>query len=73
MTIRLSKANLKRITNTKLLLGLVLYEVYKQFIQETGVEESSKDDAKAAASKKGNPLQRLIKLLGDILYQFYRH
>ena len=41
-------------------------EVYKQFIQETGVEESSKDDAKAAASKKGNPLQRLIKLLGDI-------
>ena len=40
-------------------------EVYKQFIQETGVEESSKDDAKAAASK-GNPLQRLIKLLGDI-------
>ena len=48
-------------------------EVYKQFIQETGVEESSKDDAKVAASKKGNPLQRLIKLLGDILYQFYRH
>ncbi|MCQ9903794.1 glucose PTS transporter subunit EIIB, partial [Staphylococcus aureus] len=41
-------------------------EVYKQFIQETGVEESSKDDAKAAASKKGNPLQRLIKLLADI-------
>ena len=40
-------------------------EVYKQFIQETGVEESSKDDAKGA-SKKGNPLQRLIKLLGDI-------
>lgn len=41
-------------------------EVYKQFIQETGVEESSKDDAKVVASKKGNPLQRLIKLLGDI-------
>ncbi|MDN8760412.1 glucose PTS transporter subunit EIIB, partial [Staphylococcus aureus] len=41
-------------------------EVYKQFIQETGVAESSKDEAKAAAAKKGNPLQRLIKLLGDI-------
>ena len=41
-------------------------EVYKQFIQETGVSEASKDDAKAAAAKKGNPIQRLIKLLGDI-------
>lgn len=40
--------------------------VYKQFIQETGVSEASKDDAKAAAAKKGNPMQRLIKLLGDI-------
>src|SRR5699024_5986445 len=41
-------------------------EVYKQFIEETGVGEASKDDAKAAAAKKGNPIQRLIKLLGDI-------
>ncbi|MGO3497951.1 MAG: PTS system trehalose-specific EIIBC component [Staphylococcus equorum] len=41
-------------------------EVYKQFIGETGVGEASKDDAKAAAAKKGNPVQRLIKLLGDI-------
>lgn len=41
-------------------------EVYKQLIAETGISESSKDDAKAAAAKKGNPLQRLIKLLGDI-------
>ncbi|MEK4562833.1 PTS system trehalose-specific EIIBC component [Staphylococcus sp. FSL K6-3157] len=41
-------------------------EVYKQFIEETGVGEASKDDAKAAAAKKGNPVQRLIKLLGDI-------
>ena len=31
-------------------------EVYKQFIQETGVSEASKDDAKAAAAKKGNPI-----------------
>lgn len=41
-------------------------EVYKQLIAETGISESSKDDAKAAAAKKGTPLQRLIKLLGDI-------
>ena len=41
-------------------------EVYDQFIKEAGVSESSKDDAKSAAAKKGNPIQRLIKLLGDI-------
>ncbi|MDW8545774.1 PTS system trehalose-specific EIIBC component [Staphylococcus pseudoxylosus] len=41
-------------------------EVYKQLIAETGISESSKDDVKAAAAKKGNPIQRLIKLLGDI-------
>ncbi|MBZ8172774.1 PTS trehalose transporter subunit IIBC [Staphylococcus cohnii] len=41
-------------------------EVYKQFIEETGAESASKDDAKAAAAKKGNPIQRLVKLLGDI-------
>lgn len=41
-------------------------EVYKQLIAETGISESSKDEAKAAAAKKGNPIQRLIKLLGDI-------
>ncbi|MBF7019551.1 PTS system trehalose-specific EIIBC component [Staphylococcus sp. 18_1_E_LY] len=41
-------------------------EVYKQFIEETGSSEASKDDAKVAATQKGNALQRLIKLLGDI-------
>lgn len=41
-------------------------EVYKQFIQETGTSESTKEEVKAAAGKKANPLQRLIKLLGDI-------
>ncbi|MDE5204276.1 hypothetical protein PJX50_24715, partial [Escherichia coli] len=29
-------------------------------------QEASKDEAKQAAAQKGNPLQRLIKLLGDI-------
>lgn len=41
-------------------------EVYKQFVNETGIETASKDEAKTAAAKKGNPLQRLVKLLGDI-------
>lgn len=41
-------------------------EVYKQFIDETGAQEASKDEAKQAAAQKGNPVQRLIKLLGDI-------
>lgn len=41
-------------------------EVYKQFVNETGVETASKDEAKTAATKKGNPLQQLVKLLGDI-------
>lgn len=41
-------------------------EVYKVLINETGTDEVSKDEAKAQAAKKGNPLQRLIKLLGDI-------
>ena len=41
-------------------------EVYKRLVALAGISESSKDDVKAAASKKGNPIQRLIKLLGDI-------
>ena len=41
-------------------------EVYKQFVEVTGTTEASKEDAKSAAAKKGNPVQRLIKLLGDI-------
>ncbi len=42
-------------------------EVYKQFIDETGAQEASKDESgKQAAAQKGNPVQRLIKLLGDI-------
>lgn len=41
-------------------------EAYKVLVNETGASEASKDEAKAMAAKKGNPLQRLIKLLGDI-------
>jgi len=41
-------------------------EAYKVFVDETGVGESSKDDVKAAAAEKMNPLQRAIKTLGDV-------
>ncbi|PTI38664.1 MULTISPECIES: PTS system trehalose-specific EIIBC component [Mammaliicoccus] len=41
-------------------------EAYKIFQEETGVEESSKDDVKKASEQKMNPFQRLIKLLGDV-------
>ncbi|ARJ51020.1 PTS system trehalose-specific EIIBC component [Staphylococcus lutrae] len=41
-------------------------EAYKILIEETNTQAVSKDEAKAQAAKKGNPLQRLIKLLGDI-------
>nr|WP_263314378.1 PTS system trehalose-specific EIIBC component [Mammaliicoccus sp. Marseille-Q6498] len=41
-------------------------EAYKIFQEETGVEESSKDDVKKATEQKMNPFQRLIKLLGDV-------
>lgn len=41
-------------------------EAYKVFVDETGVGESSKEDVKAAAAEKMNPLQRGIKTLGDV-------
>lgn len=41
-------------------------KVYDEMIQITGGERSSKDDVKAAAGKKQNPIQRAIKTLSDI-------
>ncbi|HEC2223760.1 TPA: PTS system trehalose-specific EIIBC component [Staphylococcus delphini] len=41
-------------------------EAYKVLMEETNTQAVSKKEAKAQAAKKGNPLQRLIKLLGDI-------
>ncbi|MCE5591238.1 PTS system trehalose-specific EIIBC component [Staphylococcus pseudintermedius] len=41
-------------------------EAYKVLMEETNTQAVSKEEAKAQAAKKGNPLQRLIKLLGDI-------
>lgn len=41
-------------------------KVYDQFIKVSGVEASSKDEAKAAGARKGNWFQRAIKALGDV-------
>ncbi|WP_102706395.1 PTS system trehalose-specific EIIBC component [Terribacillus saccharophilus] len=41
-------------------------KVYKEFIQIAEVGESTKDEVKETVSKKGNPLQRALKTLGDI-------
>nr|WP_245837364.1 PTS transporter subunit EIIC [Virgibacillus phasianinus] len=41
-------------------------KVYEAMLKETGIEEASKDDVKAASAGKQNPLQRGIKTLADI-------
>ena len=41
-------------------------KVYKELIEITGIGEASKEETKAAAEKKMNPLQRAIKTLADI-------
>src|SRR5690625_959274 len=41
-------------------------EAFKIFEEETGKGGGSKDEVKAAAAQKMNPLQRFIKMLGDI-------
>ncbi|OIJ12025.1 trehalose permease IIC protein [Anaerobacillus alkalilacustris] len=41
-------------------------KVYKEMVNITGIGESSKEETKAAAEQKMNPLQRAIKTLADI-------
>ena len=41
-------------------------KVYEAMVKETGIQEASKDDVKAAGGKRQNPLQRAIKTLADI-------
>lgn len=41
-------------------------KVYDAFIKEAGISESTKEEVKQAAAKKGNILQRLVKTLGDV-------
>lgn len=51
----------------QIILGTgVVNKVYDEFIQIADISESSKEELKHAAASKANPLQRLIKTLGDI-------
>lgn len=40
--------------------------VYEEFVQQSGVQEVSKQEAGALGAEAGNPVQRLVKLLSDI-------
>lgn len=44
----------------------IVNKVYDEFISMAGVSAATKEDVKAAAAQKGNPVQRFIKTLGDI-------
>ena len=51
----------------QIILGTgVVNKVYDEFIQIAGVSESSKEELKKVAASRANPMQRLIKTLGDI-------
>lgn len=51
----------------QIILGTgVVNKVYDEFIQIAGITESSKEELKQVAASRANPLQRLIKTLGDI-------
>ncbi|MUK89754.1 PTS system trehalose-specific EIIBC component [Ornithinibacillus sp. L9] len=41
-------------------------KVYQAMVTETGIQEASKEDVKAAGGKNQNPIQRGIKVLADI-------
>ena len=51
----------------QIILGTgVVNKVYDEFIWIAGVSESSKEDLKKVAASRANPVQRMIKTLGDI-------
>ena len=51
----------------QIILGTgIVNKVYDEFILIAGVSESSKEELKKVAASRANPVQRLIKTLGDI-------
>ena len=51
----------------QIILGTgVVNKVYDEFIRIAEVSESSKEDLKKVAASRANPVQRMIKTLGDI-------
>ena len=41
-------------------------KVYAEFLEQTGLEESTKEDVKEILNRNANPLQRLVKTLADV-------
>lgn len=61
------KGNFNTAGQFQIILGPgVVDEVYKEFVKEANIGESSKDEVKKAADKKLNPLQKLLKSLANV-------
>lgn len=65
--IDLVKGSFKNNNQFQIVIGQgTVDEAYKIFSNEVGIEHGSKEDVKQAATEKMNPLQRFIKMLGDV-------
>ena len=50
----------------QIVIGTAVEKVYNEFIKQTGAEEVSQSEAKEILNEKKNPLQKLVRILGDI-------
>ncbi|MDN4594378.1 PTS system trehalose-specific EIIBC component [Polycladomyces subterraneus] len=50
----------------QIVIGAGVEKAYKYLLEITGMEHATKEKVKSEAEKKLNPLQRLVKTLGDI-------
>lgn len=50
----------------QIVIGPGVEKVYHEFIAQTGAQEISQQDAKKIVNDKKNPLQKLVRVLGDI-------
>ena len=61
-----SKADKEYVENIEGVKGVFFAQGQMQFIRIAGVSENSKEELKKVAASRANPVQRLIKTLGDI-------
>lgn len=50
----------------QIVIGAGVEKVYNEFIAQTGAQEISQQEAKKLINDKKNPLQKLVRVLGDI-------
>ncbi len=61
------KGNFQNSGQFQIILGSgIVNEVYKELVKMANISEGSKEELKAEADKKLNPVQRLIKSLADV-------